>query len=107
MYCQIKLSNGKDISAMTYLNPEKIMPAPLTRFSNQDVCIELNCHGNKEFTKVSYPVKYGLFSRLETQDYLFEFNLNHEIRHAKSKIKTWIHPSEWLKRTIGNEIRKS
>jgi len=103
MYCQIKLSNGKDISAMTYLNPEKIMPAPLTRFSNQDVCIELNCHGNKEFTKVSYPVKYGLFSRLETQDYLFEFNLNHEIRHAKSKIKTWIHPSEWLKRTIGND----
>ncbi|WP_304511630.1 radical SAM protein [Desulfobacula sp.] len=72
-------------------------------FKTDDLSIELNCHGNTEYTKVSYPVKYGLFSRLETNNYIFEFNLNHEIRHAKSKKKAWIHPSEWLKRTLGND----
>lgn len=72
-------------------------------YQTPDVSIELNCHGNNEYTKVSFPVKYGLFSRIETPDYIFEFNLNHEIRHAKSKKKAWIHPSEWLKRTIGND----
>lgn len=68
-----------------------------------DFSIELNCCGVREYAKVSFPLKYGLFSRLETRDYIFEFNLNYEIRHAKSKRKTWIHPSEWLKRTMGND----
>ncbi|MBU8910993.1 MAG: radical SAM protein [Desulfobacterales bacterium] len=72
-------------------------------FKTDDLSIELNCQGDTDYTKVSYPVKYGLFSRLETHDYIFEFNLNHEIRHAKSKKKAWIHPSEWLKRTMGND----
>jgi hypothetical protein len=52
---------------------------------------------------MSYPVKYGLFSRLETREFIFEFNLNHEIRHARSKSDSWIHPSEWLKRTMGDD----
>jgi len=72
-------------------------------FEATDFSIELNCHGSREYKKVSFPLKYGLFSRLETSDYIFEFNLNHEIRHAKSKKKTWRHPSEWLKRTMGND----
>ena len=72
-------------------------------FKTDNLSIELNCQGNTDYTKVSYPVKYGLFSRLESHDYIFEFNLNHEIRHAKSKKKAWIHPSEWLKRTMGND----
>lgn len=76
---------------------------PMHRFSNPALSIELNCLGNIKFEKLSYPVKYGLFSRLETQEYIFEFNLDHEIRHARSKNKDWIHPSEWLKRTMGND----
>ena len=72
-------------------------------FQNKDISIELNVHGDNEYTKVSYPVKYGIFSRLETNDYVFEFNQNHEIRHAKSRTSDWRHPSEWLKRTIGND----
>ena len=70
---------------------------------SQELSIELNCCGANEYTKVSFPVKYGIFSRIETRDYIFEFNLNHEIRHAKSKKKSWLHPSEWLKRTMGND----
>lgn len=72
-------------------------------FQTRDFSIELNCCGNNEYTKVSYPVKYGIFSRIETDEYILEFNLNHEISHAKSKKLSWIHPSEWLKRTLGND----
>lgn len=76
-------------------------------FKNRKPCrelsIELNIRGANEYSKVSFPVKYGLFSRFETSDYVFEFNLNNEIRHAKSKKRTWLNPSEWLKRTMGND----
>lgn len=81
----------------------KLRDQTTERFETRDFSIELNCHGCDEYAKLSYPVKYGLFSRLESRDYIFEFNLNHEIRHAKSKHKTWLHPSEWLKRTMGND----
>ncbi len=77
------------------------MPAQCTK--TRELSIELNCRGSQEYTKISFPVKYGLFSRLETRDHIFEFNLNNEIRHARSKKKTWHHPSEWLKRTMGND----
>ena len=65
--------------------------------------ITIDIQGADRYTKLSYPVKYGHFSRLESRDYIFEFNLNHEIRHARSKRKAWLHPSEWLKRTPGND----
>ncbi|MBT3176979.1 MAG: radical SAM domain-containing protein [Desulfobacula sp.] len=74
-----------------------------TKSLSNKFSIQLNNRGVNEYTKVSFPVKYGLFSRFETRDYIFEFNLNHEIRHAKSKKKDWLHPSEWLKRTMGND----
>ncbi len=76
---------------------------PRQIFKGKDLSIELECLGANKYTKISYPIKYGIFSRIETCDYIFEFNQNHEIKHAKSKKKSWIHPSEWLKRTIGND----
>jgi hypothetical protein len=76
--------------------------SPLT-FQTKDVSIELNIRGINEYTKLSYPVKYGIFSRLETCDHVFEFNLNHEIKSAKSKSCEWRNPQEWLKRTMGND----
>lgn len=72
-------------------------------FKNKDLSLELECTGETEYTKISYPVKYGIFSKIETRDYIFEFNLNHEIKHARSKKASWLHPSEWLKRTMGND----
>ena len=76
---------------------------PALTYKDEQVSIEINCPGACDYTKVSYPVKYGLFSRIETPELIFEFNLNHEIRHARSKTKNWIHPSEWLKRTMGDD----
>ena len=76
---------------------------PATAYRAGDLSIELNCRGNTEYAKISYPVKYGIFHRLETRDLIMEFNLNHEIRHARGKTDRWLHPQEWLKRTVGND----
>ncbi len=69
-----------------------------------DYCrITLNRRGADEYTKISYPLKYGIYSEIETQDAVLQFNLNHEIVRAKGKSGTWIQPSEWIKRSMGND----
>ena len=88
---------------MRAIEPLKITDNPAQSLQTRNFSIALNCRGSQEYAKISFPVKYGLFSRLETREYIFEFNLNHEIRHARSKKNTWLHPSEWLKRTMGND----
>ncbi|MBA3012727.1 MAG: radical SAM protein [Proteobacteria bacterium] len=84
---------------------DKTGPAnyPAHRYTDDRIDVQLNCRGAREYAKMSFPVKYGLFSRLETREMIFEFNLNQEIRHAKAKPPGWSHPSEWLKRTMGND----
>ncbi|MEW6670363.1 MAG: radical SAM protein [Thermodesulfobacteriota bacterium] len=59
--------------------------------------------GFQEFAKVSYPVRYGRFSEIQTPDYTFQFNLNGEIKFIQGRGQTWPHPGEWLKRTVGND----
>ena len=88
---------------MLQLNDPFMITHPETAYQSDDFSIFLNVRENKEHVKVSYPVKYGIFSRLETREMILEFNLNHEIRHARSKTRHWLHPSEWLKRTVGND----
>lgn len=76
---------------------------PHIQYTANDLSIELNTRGSEEYQKISYPVKYGIFSRLETRDLILEFDLNQEIRQARSKTPQWLHPQEWLKRTKGND----
>ncbi len=97
----VKGTQRIDMNVMT--KPEKTAVHPNLTFQGQDLDLEINCRGSHEYVKVSYPVKYGLYSKLETPQAVFEFNLNHELTHAKSKSPDWLHPSEWLKRTIGND----
>jgi hypothetical protein len=85
------------------MNKKSLANYPALTYKDQQVSIEINCPGARDYTKMSYPVKYGLFSRIETPELIFEFNLNHEIRHARSKADSWSHPSEWLKRTMGDD----
>jgi hypothetical protein len=59
--------------------------------------------GSRVYDKISYPVHCGTYSELETADYIFHFNLNHEIVRARKKCHQWGHPHEWLKRTAGND----
>jgi len=88
---------------LVQLNDPFEITHPETAYQSDDLSIFLNVRENNAYTKVSYPVKYGIFSRLETREMILEFNLNHEIRHARSKTSRWLHPSEWLKRTAGND----
>lgn len=72
-------------------------------FQNSEVSIQLNILGSQKYEKVSFPLKTGIFSRIETHEHILEFNLNHEITHAKTKNGNWRDPSEWLKRSAGND----
>ncbi len=65
--------------------------------------ITLNRRGADRFAKVSYPIRYGRFAEVKTPDYLFQFNLNGEIKYISGRNGNWPHPSEWLKRTGGND----
>ncbi|MBW1764195.1 MAG: radical SAM protein [Deltaproteobacteria bacterium] len=68
-----------------------------------DLNITLNKEGSREFSKVSYPIRYGLYSEIKTPHYIFQFNLNGEIKFIQGLGQTWPDPSEWLKRTVGND----
>jgi len=68
-----------------------------------NLIITLNKEGSREFSKVSFPIRYGLFSEIRTPEYLFQFNLNGEIKFIQGLTQTWPHPAEWLKRTVGND----
>ncbi len=76
---------------------------PTLSLSTPDCRITLNKKGVNEYTKISFPLKYGIYSEIETKDAILQFNLNHEIIRAKGKDKKWIQPSEWLKRSMGND----
>ncbi len=65
--------------------------------------VTLEKEGSKEFSKVSFPVRYGRFSEIKTPDYIFQFNLNGEIKYIQGIGQGWPHPAEWLKRTVGND----
>lgn len=68
-----------------------------------DFIITLDREGSNKFSKVSFPVRYGLFSEIKTPDTIFQFNLNGEIKYIQGIDRGWPHPAEWLKRTTGND----
>ena len=68
-----------------------------------NISINLDKEGSREFSKVSYPIRYGRFTEIKTPDYIFQFNLNGEIKHIQGRGQSWPHPAEWLKRTAAND----
>ncbi len=72
-------------------------------YQMDDFIVSLDKEGSREHLKVSFPIRYGLFSEIRTPEYLFHFNLNGEIKFIQGLAQTWPHPAEWLKRTIGND----
>jgi len=71
--------------------------------STRNYKLTVNKKGADLYTKVSFPVRYGVYSEIETKNWIFQFNLNKEIRHARLKTSEWINPQEWLKRTVAND----
>lgn len=72
-------------------------------FTQNNTRVTLYRKGEDRYTKISYPVMHGIYSEIETRDHIFRFNLNHEITRAKGKTRDWLNPSEWMKRTVGND----
>ncbi len=72
-------------------------------FKTENLKLSLNIKGSDHYTKISYPIRYGIYSEIETNDFILQFDLNHEIKRALGKGSKWPHPSEWLKRNMGND----
>ena len=68
-----------------------------------DLEITVDKKGARRFSKVSYPIRYGRFSEIKTPEYIFQFNLNGEIKFIRGRTRNWPHPAEWLKRTDAND----
>ncbi|MFP4571610.1 MAG: radical SAM protein [Desulfobacterales bacterium] len=60
-------------------------------------------HGAKEYLKISYPLRYGIYGEIRSRSHIFGFNKNGEIRTIQGRGGDWLTSSEWLKRTAGND----
>jgi hypothetical protein len=69
----------------------------------QNFSITVDKQGAEQYTKVTYPIRYGRFCEIKTPDYLFQFNLNGEIKFIRGFTRNWPHPAEWLKRTDADD----
>jgi hypothetical protein len=65
--------------------------------------VTVDKEGADRHAKVTYPIRYGRFCEIRTAEFLFEFNLNGEIKFIRGLSRDWPHPAEWLKRTDGND----
>lgn len=71
-------------------------------FCIDDLHIILEKQGAREYSKVSYPLRYGLFSEIITSGHIFHLNLNGDIKFITGRGGDWPDPSEYLKRTVDN-----
>ena len=72
-------------------------------YRSNNISIVLEKRGSSEFSKVSYPIRYGHFTEIKVPDYILEFNLNGEIKYIRGRHGDWPDPTEWLKRTEAND----
>ena len=72
-------------------------------YTSSELRITLFKKGQTAYSKMSFPVHCGIYSEIETRDFIFQFNLANELFRAKGKGRDWAHPHEWLKRTVGND----
>jgi len=75
----------------------------MASFRVNNLAISIEKDGASNFTKASYPIRFGKYHEIKTSDYEFQFNLKGEIKFIRGLSGTWPHPSEWLKRTDGND----
>jgi len=68
-----------------------------------DLEIVINKRGSRDYTKVSYPLRYGRFSEIASSEIICQFGLNGELRFLQGRGPNWPHPAEWLKRTAGGD----
>lgn len=72
-------------------------------YKSENYLLKLYINGSDKYQKTSYPLRNGVYSELETKDSIIQFDSGGQIQHAKGKTRDWLHPQEWLKRTVGND----
>ena len=45
-------------------------------YQHKGIAVRLGKSGASQYTKASYPLKYGVFSEIETEEAILQFNLN-------------------------------
>jgi adenine C2-methylase RlmN of 23S rRNA A2503 and tRNA A37 len=56
-------------------------------FNIKGLKITINKEGSPYYLKVSYPLYFGKFTEIETEDYIFRFDLNNRIKFIQGKKK--------------------
>jgi len=91
----------------TYFMPDRGSPVSyddaMQVLQLDNVRVTLDREGARTYTKASYPIRYGRYAEIDYEGYVFQYNLNGEIKHIGSTGPDWPHPAEWLKRTIAND----
>ncbi len=72
-------------------------------FQQQHLLISVEKSGPDKLVKQSFPLRFGKYSEIKTQDFEFCFNLNGEIKSIRGLSPSWPHPAEQFKRTVGND----
>lgn len=68
-----------------------------------DFQVHLHKMGRSRYSPVTYPVRYGRYSEIRTRDYVFQYDLNGEVRHVQARRAAWPGCGEWLKRTVAGD----
>ncbi len=68
-----------------------------------EITVTTDKSGENRYRKVSYPIRYGTYHEVAYGSYVFQFNLNGEIKHILCRKSCAMEPTEWLKRTVGND----
>ena len=69
-----------------------------------DLEIIVNFRGVNDWEKFSFPVSYGLLSKIKWKGYEFDFNLKGNLKRITGNASVWPSPLEQLKRTDGNDL---
>ena len=72
----------------------------MTALKFEDLQIYPFIKGANQYSKVSYPLRYGCYSEIRSKEYVWQYNLNGEIKIIAGRSDNWPDPSEWLKRTV-------
>jgi hypothetical protein len=75
----------------------------MEEFQIEDLIIIPEKKGSDKYIKISYPLRFGVFSEIRSRSYTFQFNLNGDIKTIQGRGEGWLDAAEWLKRTMGND----
>ncbi len=75
----------------------------MTEFPIEDYIITPEKKGADAYTKISYPLRFGVFTEIRNKLYTYQFNLNGEIKTIQGRGQALLDAAEWLKRTVGND----